>query len=63
MKVVQVGHLFMTPYLVYSKLKQMNTLVIQEQNIIVKNVVGITVISLKMDQSLLAKDIVTTERV
>jgi hypothetical protein len=31
----------------------------QEQNIIVKNVVAIMVISLKMDQIQLAKDIVT----
>jgi hypothetical protein len=32
----------------------------QEQNIIVKNVVAIMVISLKMDQIQLAKDTVTT---
>ena len=51
MKVVQVGHLFSNHYQMYLRKKPICTLVIQEQNIIVKNVVDIMAIFLMMGQN------------
>ena len=60
MKVDQAGLHFMNHFQMYLKLKLIILLDTLEQNIIVKNVEHITVISLMMVQNPLAKGIVIT---
>ena len=60
MKVDLAGHLFLNHFQRFLKQKLTLILVIQEQNITVKNVVGIMGIYLMMGHNLQARDIVIT---